>query len=326
MNKFLKDLEKELKKLKVNAKEIEEILADHKEMMEAAKQEGLNEEEISNKFGDPVKVASELHEDAKGNPINFDDIECSVKFDIEKFTLVKEFEDIPEDLEFKVSLVNDDYILCDYDGDKIKVYQLNVKEIDKYDIKIEKNLFTLQREKGIMKFSMSFRNNNGIFLVLMPKGLKHKSFNYSTVSGEVAINNLVVESFKLKSTNGDIMLSNVNLGESKFNLVNGDVEIEGLKALSLEISLVNGDIEFTKGLIKKHIYFNSVSGDVELRDVECDTAAFKTVSGDVEGVNFYVNEIQYKSVSGDLEIHNEDKSREINVISKKTVSGDVNIN
>ena len=41
MKKFLSDLEKELQKLNVNPKEIKEILEDHKEMIEAAKEEVL---------------------------------------------------------------------------------------------------------------------------------------------------------------------------------------------------------------------------------------------------------------------------------------------
>jgi DUF4097 and DUF4098 domain-containing protein YvlB len=108
--------------------------------------------------------------------------------------------------------------------------------------------------------------------------------------------------------------------------VNGDVEIQGFKAESFDISLVNGDVEFENGIIEKDMYINSVSGDVELRSVECDKASFKTVSGDIEGRNFYVNEISLKSVSGDVEIENDDKTRVINVKSKKTLSGDIKIN
>jgi DUF4097 and DUF4098 domain-containing protein YvlB len=99
-----------------------------------------------------------------------------------------------------------------------------------------------------------------------------------------------------------------------------------MKATSFDVSLVNGDIEIEKAQVKGNMQFNSVSGDVELKEVECDTASFKTVSGDVEGKNFYVNELSLKSISGDVNIDNDDKSREIIVKSKKTLSGDVKIN
>lgn len=328
MNKFLKDLERELIKLKVNAKEIVEILADHIEMMEAAKQEGLNEDEISDKFGDPVKVASELHEDTKGNSFDFDleEVESIAEFDTDDYNFVKAFSSVPNGLDIDISFVSDDFILSDYDGEDIKVFEKGVKDIEDYEILLEDNLFVLKR-KNTKRFAISFNFGNSTdFLVLVPKGLKVGDFKYHSVSGDIVINSLSATKTRFKGTSSDIELSNVDLGEASINLVNGDIEICGLKAQFLEVSLVNGDIEIEKAKIKENISFNSVSGDVELRDVECDTAAFKTVSGDVEGVNFYVNEIKYKSVSGDLEIQNEDKSRKINVISKKTLSGDININ
>ena len=61
MKKFLKDLEKELRKIGVNEEEITEILADHVEMIEAGKSEGLNEENMNSKFGDPKNIAEEIY-------------------------------------------------------------------------------------------------------------------------------------------------------------------------------------------------------------------------------------------------------------------------
>jgi len=329
MNKFLKDLEKELQKLDVNPREIKEILADHKEMIEAAKEEGLNDDELRLKFGDPSKVATELNEDLKtaSSDIKLDQIESIVDYNLEDYTLVETFTTVLEVNEFDITLVSDDFIFSDYEGDNIQVYQKGVKDLDKYDIHLNDNKFELKRKKTLgLGLKMSFSNKGGNFLVLIPKGLKPKVFNYHTVSGDFELNGLYVEKFNLKSTNGDIEISNVNLGETKFSLVNGDVEIQGFKAESFDISLVNGDVEFENGIIEKDMYINSVSGDVELRSVECDKASFKTVSGDIEGRNFYVNEISLKSVSGDVEIENDDKTRVINVKSKKTLSGDIKIN
>ena len=70
MKKYLENLEKELKKLKINNQEIAEILADHKEMIEAAKSDGVSDEELVEKFGNPNKVAKELSEDNINNSKN----------------------------------------------------------------------------------------------------------------------------------------------------------------------------------------------------------------------------------------------------------------
>ena len=327
MNKFLKDLEKELQKLNVNPKEIKEILADHKEMIEAAKQEGLNEDEISLKFGNPSKVASEIHEDTERTEINFDDIEDFASYKLEDYTFVKAFNDFPKDVNLSIGLVSDDFILCEYTGDSIQVLQNKVEKIEDYTIELEDKEFTLKKKTSKKLFgSITFTKQSGEFLVLLPKGLETASFNYKGVSGDISINKLSVSKFNIKSTNGDIELSNIVFGEANFSLVNGDVEMQGVKGKSLDISLINGDVEMRKGSIEGNVQFNSVSGDVELSEVECNTASFKTVSGDVEGRNFYTNELSLRSVSGDVEIDNDDKSREIRVVSKKTLSGDISIN
>ena len=329
MNKFLKDLEAELKKLNVNPKEIKEILEDHKEMIEAAKQEGLSEDELDVKFGDPKKVALEINEDSQSttSKIDLEGIESLAQFDVSKFDLVKGFTNDLDNLEFKVSLVNDDFIFSDYDGEEIHVYQKGIKDIEEYEITLENKILEIKRKKSVKINSFfSFNKKSGCFLVLVPKEMKSNKFNYHTVNGEVSINKLVVNNFALNSTNGDIKFSNVDLGVSKLSLVNGDVEMAGFKAISVDISLVNGDVKFDNGIIEKGFDINSVSGNSNFNNVECDNASFKTVSGDMLGKNFYVNEVSLKSVSGDINIENEDKSRHIKVLNKKTISGDININ
>ncbi len=327
MNKFLSDLEKELQKLNVSPKEIKEILEDHKEMMEAAKEEGLNEDELRLKFGDPSKVATEIHGDLKSvsSEINLDEVESMTNYDLDKYTFIETFNTVSDIKDFDISLVSDDFIMSDYEGESIQVYQRDIKDLDKYEIYFTSNVFTLKRKSSMIS-KISFNNKGGSFLVLFPKGIKVDGFNYKTVSGDLELNGLVVDEFNHKSTNGDVEISNVNLGEAKFSLVNGDIEMNGFKAISFDISLVNGDVELQNGILDNDLYINSVSGDVELHTVECKEASFKTVSGDVEGRNFYVNDITLKSVSGDVEIENDDKTRVINVKSKKTLSGDIKIN
>ena len=329
MNKFLKDLEKELKKLNVSTKETEEILADHKEMMEAAKQEGLTEDEMSEKFGNPTKVASEISQDSKEGKtkVNLEGIESIAKYDTDKFSLVNTFQLVSDLKEFSVKLVNDDFILADHDEDYIQVFEEKIKDIEEYEISVTNNKFLLKRKsKKIHNSVFNSSKKSGTFLVLMPKSVALEEFDYHTVNGEVNANQLVTKKFALKSTNGDLQFSNVKLGEAKFSLVNGDIKVQGFKASSLDVSLVNGDVKFQKGIVDGDLYFNSVSGDTTLIDVEGNAAAFKTVSGDLDGKNFYIKEISLKSVSGDVNISNDDKTREIKVKNKKTLSGDININ
>ena len=328
MNKFLKDLEKELKKQKISTKEIKEILEDHKEMIEAAQKEGLSEEEIELKFGNPEKLAKDLYEDmASSNEkkeYNFNDVDSCVKENTKDFNLVKTFPVISEEFSVGVGLVSEDLSLTTYDGESIQVFEKNVKDIEDYVITFENNELIVKKEKKRIKV-FSFSTKSAEFLVLVPKGIKITEFGYKTVSGDANVNGISAESLAIKSTSGDLELTNVEGKTLKFSSVSGDIEIQKLIGDEFGVSLVSGDLEMKQVVINGNMTFNSVSGDVELFEVECKEADFKTVSGDMEGREFYPSQVALKSVSGDIRIVNRDVLKEINVLSKKTISGDIEI-
>ena len=143
--------------------------------------------------------------------------------------------------------------------------------------------------------------------------------------GNIEVNGITALKFKLKSTSGDVEATNLDLGETKFATISGDMEITNLKAKSFDMSLISGDSNIKKAVIEEDMYFNSVSGDVQLFEVECKKATLKTVSGDLNGNEFYPAEVTLKSVSGDMNITNRDALKDVNIISKKTVSGEINI-
>jgi len=331
MNKFLKDLEKELKNLKVSEKDIKEILEDHKEMIEAAMNEGLDENKIEEKFGKPGTLAKDLQDDTlkldEKTNYNFSDVGSCVKVDTSSFKLVKTFNMIFEDISVNIGLISEDINLTSYDGTSIQIYEKNVKKIEDYTISFENNELLIKKKTKIkIGISINFSKNSGEFLVLVPKEMDISKFDYKTVSGDANINGIKSKDINIKSTSGDLELTNVDGKNMKFTTVSGDIEIIGLKGEQLEVSLVSGDIEMKQAAIKGNMELHSVSGDVELFEVECKEADFKTVSGDLEGKEFYPSQISLKSVSGDIDISNRDVLKNINVISKKTVSGDISIN
>jgi len=327
MNKFLKDLEKELKRLKINDKEVKEILEDHKEMIEAAKSEGLNEEEIEVKFGNPTKLAKDIFDSAKDSTEKKENItenvNPNVNVDTSDYNLVKTFPVISDEITIEIKLVSDELKLTTYEGESIQVYENEIKEIDDYTISFENGTFSLVRGKKVKMFSFSSRS--GEFLVLVPNNVVINGFNYTTVSGDAELNGITSKDCKIKTTSGDLEVANLTSGDIKISTVSGDIEMASVKAQSFEISLISGDLEIEKTVVDGTMYFHSVSGDIELSEVECQEATLKTVSGDLEGKEFYPNEVTLKSVSGDINISNSDKSREIIIKSSKSVSGEVNI-
>jgi len=108
MKKFLKNLEEELKKKNINDEEIEEILADHQEMIESAINEGLTDEELEAKFGNPEQVAEELSQftDKEGEKV-------------EKENDNKIFNGVSDNYEIEIGLLSEDIDIKIHDKEEI---------------------------------------------------------------------------------------------------------------------------------------------------------------------------------------------------------------
>jgi hypothetical protein len=120
-----------------------------------------------------------LEDKTASSDIKLDQIESIVDYNLEDYTLVETFTTVLEVNEFDITLVSDDFIFSDYEGDNIQVYQKGVKDLDKYDIHLNDNKFELKRKKTLgLGLKMSFSNKGGNFLVLIPKGLKPKVLSY----------------------------------------------------------------------------------------------------------------------------------------------------
>ncbi|MCK5762267.1 MAG: DUF4097 family beta strand repeat protein [Candidatus Izimaplasma sp.] len=332
MNKFLKSLEKELNKLKIGKNDIEEILNDHKEMIESAISEGLDTQKIEEKFGNPIVIAKNILEDTlnyketeKKEQIKFNDVDSCVKAKTDNYDFVNSFQVISGEISIDVNLVNENLSITTYDGESIQIYQKGIKNIGDYIILLTEDIFIVKKEKTVIKLFNFSKDKDSRFLILIPNHIAVKEFSYKTVSGDTNINGITSNGLKIKSTSGDAELTNIVADDVKISTVSGDIEIGKTRAKSFEVSSISGNIEIEKGLIDGMMYFHSVSGDIELFEVECTEASLKTVSGDLTGKEFYPSEVSLKSVSGDINIKNSDDSKEIIVKSKKTISGDINI-
>ena len=327
MNKFLIDLENELKNLKINEKDIMEILRDHEEMIDTARKEGLNDEELEKKFGNPKKLAKDLLEDIEisneKETITFDENISFVDEKEEDFNLVKSFSDIQDKISIEINLVSDDISLKTYKGESIQIFENKVKQINDYTIEINEGKLLIKKkiEKKIVRFSSKSAN----FLIFVPGHIKINNYFHKTVSGNIKINGIEVNEFICKTVSGDIKGSNLKLKVSNMSTVSGDIEMASITINESETFLVSGDLVmkniYTQGLM----YFNTVSGDVELNNVQCGQGTFVTVNGDLNGEEFYPAELSINTVNGDLNIKNADSSREIVIIKKKTLSGNIKI-
>jgi DUF4097 and DUF4098 domain-containing protein YvlB len=324
MKKFLEDLEVELKKRKMSKEEIKEILEDHKEMIENAKEDGLSEDELAKKFGDPSIVAEELSKDVthQSKEIKFEQ-KLNEKH-LEGFELFKTFQVLDSVKNVVLNLISEDLVYFTHESDTIELFVKGDFKEDEYVIEVKDDTFHLAHKKSNFKIRFN-RQNNLEFGLKMPMN-KLNEFDLKVVSGDVELDGVDAKSITLKTTSGDLELFNLNADESiKFSGVSGDIEIENFKARSINVSVVSGDMEMAQVSVDEEININVVSGDVEAHEVHAKDITFNSVSGDFEGKEVYCDTISFKSVSGDLNIKNDNKDHNILVKSKKSLSGEVTI-
>ena len=316
MKKFLKDLEKELKKLHMNSKDITEIINDHKEMLEQALYDGLTDEEIINKFGDPKKLASELTGDSKENE---EILTLENEFVLYKSFSAHGFKNV------RIAVVSEDTKYVTHSKDTIEVHFKNIEKPEKYQISYDNGLFVFGRENTRSLFSRNFKSDLSQIIFMVPKNIILHEFYFKTVSGDAEIRDVEAKSINIKTTSGDAKIENIKADNGNVNTVSGDYEFSNFKFSNLKLSSVSGDYDINSGIIEKDFSMNTVSGDFNIKEVFSGETSLKTVSGDIEGKEFYPEKVDLKSVSGDIIIENEDKTKEIKIGRKKSVSGEISI-
>ena len=316
MKKYLEDLKQELIKRKLTSEEIDEIIQDHKEMISNAIDEGLSEDEIMKKFGQPSQVASEL--------ADFNDKEPALQESTDEYQCFKTFEVLEDTFSAHVNLISEDITYQVGSDEKIKVFYKGKGKVEQYEISYEKNEFRLSAPKKL-GFNFSFSKENGIdFLVELPREVILNVLKQVTISSDSELKNIKANDLIINTTSGDVTVLSCKIGKMKLHSVNGDAKFKDSSFDDVVISQVSGDVTMENSNIEKDYRGNTVSGDIELEDVTCVNFESSAVSGDVNGKNFYPQRIIFKSISGDLNIKNSEK-KYIEIVKKSSLSGDISI-
>lgn len=317
MKTFLDALKKELKKRNFSKEDISEIIADHEEMIETAKTEGLSEDELASKFGDPSRLAEDL---LAQKPIEIHKGGISV----EGYTLLQTFPVSDNAFDVYIGLVNEDLKYQIHDMQQIEVHYKNVKDTEDYIVSFDNNEFILKRDKPRGLFISSKESSK--FIIKVPQNIASKQFTMKLVSGDAKLEGITTDALDVNTTSGDVKLTSFTAKAAKFHTVSGDLTLEQGTVETLDLSMVSGDCKLNHTTVSGDIQCNTVSGDLKAEDCEAGNMSFKTVSGDCKGKNFYPKTVSLRSVSGDIKIKNDDTTREIKVLKSKALSGKVKIN
>ncbi|TNF06817.1 MAG: DUF1700 domain-containing protein [Bacillota bacterium] len=316
MKTYLEDLKNALLKMNVNEDKINEILSDMEEMIASAKEEGISDDDIKLKFGNPEKLASELAE-----------IEPKVNKPTEETDEDKTyvFEPTSKMLSVLTRLTNDNVTYYQVDSSQIKVILKEQKTKQKYKITYENDVLKIENDQKLsLFFGVSFSRSSNDVIVEIPSNMDVQELNHKTVNGDLEIKLFKVNSLKVNSTEGDMVFKDINAQECNIHTVNGDLTVEKSQFNNIQLSTVSGDTTIDDTQITTDLTFHTVSGDFNASNTEASTLYFQAVSGDANGRNLYIKKLSFDSISGDCSIDN-DRKEHIEIIRQKTLSGDINI-
>lgn len=315
MKKFLSDLRRALNERRVKPEEIEEILADHEEMIKTALAEGLSEADIAKRFGDPEKLADELADCPKAEPGESESPEG--------YQAWKTFPVNGSLLSLDIRLVSEGLLVQTGDHPDLRVFKKGKTKTDDYEIALSGTLFTLRTPRNVGGSLFGIRREIDLdFFVELPAGIRLDSVKFATVSGDSAFLNLSGADWSLETTSGDLSLNALGAKDIRWNSVSGDVQAENSVFASLSASSVSGDLVLKNVQVAGNLRIHSVSGDARAEDCTAGETELESVSGDVRGKEFYPESLRMKSVSGDVILENKDKNR-IKVVSTRTTSGEL---
>jgi DUF4097 and DUF4098 domain-containing protein YvlB len=297
MKTFLENLRKELNKQALNDVEIADIMNDHKEMISQAMEEGLTEDQIAEKFGDPKTLAEEL-----GKPSSTD--ESDEPEETTENTIIESFskENIKA-IEFK--LIHEDIIVEPSSNDKVELHGVKINQ-KLYKIYEKAGTIHIERKNNMgIKFRI-IRDRNETFTLKIPTDFELELLDIKTKSSDVKIDSLKADTLEIKTISGDLSLNNVTVKESNIKAISADFNIESSQFEQLNISNVSGDYKIEKTKINGPLVVSSVSGNIIVNSSETKDVTYRTVSGDLVGTEFYPESLSLKSISGDININNKD--------------------
>lgn len=317
MKNFLEDLKKELSKRNIAKDAIDDILKDHEDMIKEALEDGLSEEDLEKRFGTPENIAESLATEEEK-------VEQEKEKNIDKDQSY-EFECKQSEMSIQVELTNEDIYIKPTEYKNVLVNIENADDLKDYIVEFSDQTLSITRKKQNKMFSFfSTKAKNTKIYIGIPAEVLIKSLISKQTNGDVVLKKLNTKHISLNLVNGDIDIKEVVAEGLKFHIVNGDIELQKIKASTLYSSQVSGDLEIKNSLIDGNLEVKTVSGDIELEEVTCDMFEADSVSGDIDGKEFYPKMIRFKSLSGDLNIKNKEK-KEIKIIKKSTLSGDINV-
>ncbi len=238
-------------------------------------------------------------------------------WNLENFKYVEKEYQVEENFEsIKLDLKASDVVIRPSNDEKCKVVSFE-NNIYSHSIEVINNELVVGCN---YKSALFFSYKDTTITIYLPEKA-YKTFNLTTTSGDVKVENLNVDDISINVSSGDVEVNNVECNNISTAGESGDVELQNLK-VGGDVSVVrdSGDVEFSNASCSGRVDVSTDSGDVGVENLVSEGFKAECDSGAVELESVLVNgDLNVKVESGDVEFSRIDALS----LDITTTSGDV---
>ena len=235
--------------------------------------------------------------------------------------LIHDEEYLVDEIEtIEIRSVNSDINIINTEEDSIRVviYDVKNKRIEVTD-RNGRLVIRNQHRTFCFIFCINTSHRNSRINVYVPEEFQG-SISINTVSGDVDIENFVMNDVNVRTVSGDITIKEVN--EADLYTVSGDIRINSVDQLNMRS--VSGNLTVLN--VFDYLIVQTTSGNVAITDAYLlNDSSIRTVSGTVliDALNEVT--VNARSTSGRVSIFENTRNSDIE-LDISTVSGNININ
>jgi DUF4097 and DUF4098 domain-containing protein YvlB len=311
MNTFLNGLKNELLLAGFSKKETDEIITDYQDMIDQAVRQGLKESEIESTFGSMKQIVLEIKTDQKPKDAN----------DIGKEVQTFHVEDIDN---IDIDLVNEDIRMATHEETYIKLSYDGVYDSNHVLIETQQKTLTIKNKKKYQGFKKNKQQKLSFYLYI-PSKMRLNQVAVGSINGEIAVLDIQSNQLKAYSVNGLTKLSHNETIQIKYDGVNGKTWIQNNFTDHINAKTVSGKLDIEDNDINDTLSITNISAPISINNSMPLNLKINTVSGHIDAKECYPETLSVNSVSGHVNIKNQDKTKNINIESKRSISGKINI-
>ena len=308
MQTFLNALKNKLLLSGFTQNEVDAIVVDYQEMIDQAIKQGLKEEAIEDTFGSVEQIVIEIKQNSTKKAV--EDIGQLISRYDKKLIQNIDVDLVNEDV--KVMTHEEAYFKLTYDG----ILDHNFVSVNVFNetlvIKNNKKYQGLKKERHKLSFYL-----------YIPKDVRLNQVAVGSINGELNLQQITGNQLKVYNVNGLSKLSHNEFLDIKFDGVNAKCFIVNNFSDALNAKTVSGNLEINENDTTETLSVTTVSAKIDIQHTMIQHLKVNTVSGHIHCKEVYPEKLNFNTISGNIIFDNNDKTKELIIDNKRSISGKV---